>query len=91
MSKKVYGSIQFMDKIQKGELRIDQVLSHYDYMALSRFISVNGWDDLPSVLKKIEGRLQDIKSCGRFENEGIYILKGIETNLVQLIKGSEND
>ena len=91
MSKKVYGSIQFMDKIQKGELRIDQVLSHYDYMALSRFISVNGWDDLPSVLKKIEGRLQDIKSCGRFENEGIYILKGIETNLVQLVKGSEND
>ena len=91
MSKRVYGSIQFIDKIQKGELRIDQVLSHYDYRALSRFISVNGWDDIPSVLEKIKGRLQDIKSCGRFENEGIYILKGIETHLIKLVKESEND
>ena len=93
MSKKVYGLIQYIDKIQRGELRIDQILSHYDYRALSSFVSVNCWDDIPSVIEKIDGRLQDIKDQteGRFEIGAEDILKSIKKRLVKLVKESEND
>ena len=91
MSKKVYGSIQYIDKVQKGELRIDQILSHYDYNVLSRFVNVSGWFDIPHVIDIIDDTLVEMENSGRFEQEGEDILKSIKKRLVKLVKESESE